>query len=131
MVDTFARVFLGHMVGDYLLQSKYMAIHKTDRTDDGAKQCITHCAIYTVAVMTFLQSLNPVIICLVFLSHWPIDRNSLATFWLKFINGRDLKTEFESDEPYREIRLPFACLVYAAADNTMHLVLLWLITKLI
>jgi len=133
MEDLFARIVLGHLVADYLLQPMEMAIHKTDRTWYGFNCCLVHCLIYTAVVCLFLWTMNPLIAGLVFLSHFPIDRYSLATFWLKMIGGRDILTEFKStiaENPYREIGLPFSCFVYAVADNTMHLVLLWWITRL-
>ncbi len=130
MEDTFARIVLGHLTGDYLLQNRYMAIHKTDSTDQGAWICVLHCLIYTASVCLFLWTINPLIVALVFLSHWPIDRTAFAYIWLKFIGGRDIMVEFISKDQYREIALPFACFVYAVTDNTMHLILLWLITKL-
>ena len=131
IVDAFAKIVLGHLTADYLLQGKYMAIHKTDRTIEGECYCILHCLIYTITVATFLGTFQPWVLGLIFMSHYPIDRFSLATYWLRMIRGRDLLAEYKSDEPYREIRIPFSCFVYAVADNTMHLVLLWLITKLL
>lgn len=131
IAGAFARIVLGHLTADYLLQSKNMALHKTDRTNEGDLYCFVHCLIYTITVATFLWTFNPFVLALIFLSHYPIDRFSLATFWLRLIRGRDLLAEYMSDEPYREIRIPFACFVYAVADNTMHLVLLWWITKLL
>ncbi|MBI3632031.1 MAG: DUF3307 domain-containing protein [Candidatus Vogelbacteria bacterium] len=144
MEDLFARIVLGHLVGDYLLQNKYMAIHKTDKTEEGANICLLHCAIYTATVCMFLCRFDscfnlvwapsPLVVALVFLSHWPIDRTALAYFWLKFIKGRDILYEFKStvtENEYREIGLPFACFVYAVADNTMHLVLMWTFLRLV
>jgi len=66
-------------------------------------------------------------IALIFLSHFPIDRWSLADVWLKRIGGRSILAAHAEAHPHREVRIAFACLVYAVADNTMHLVLLWLI----
>ncbi|MBI3633114.1 MAG: DUF3307 domain-containing protein [Candidatus Vogelbacteria bacterium] len=134
MEDLFARIVLGHLVGDYLLQNKYMAIHKTDQTNEGANICLLHCAIYTAAVCLFLWTLNPLVVTIVFLSHWPIDRTAFAYFWLKLIKGRDILYEFKStitENEYREIGLPFSCFVYAVADNTMHLVLMWTFLRLV
>jgi hypothetical protein len=71
------------------------------------------------------------------LSHFPIDRWSLADKWLKLINGRTLKGFLEHGEEgledfysvefkqnYRILRGGFAALVYCVVDNTFHLILM-------
>ena len=129
MEDLFARIVLGHLTGDYLFQSKLMALKKSEKGLAGLLWCTFHCFIYTVSVCLFLWTVNPLIVALIFLSHWPLDRWSLASKWLKLIRGRDFIQAYASREQYRDIDLAFSCLVYAVADNTMHLILLWLITK--
>ncbi|MCX6779101.1 MAG: DUF3307 domain-containing protein [Candidatus Magasanikbacteria bacterium] len=131
MEDLFARIFLGHLVGDYFLQNKKMAWMKSERSWTGFWWCTLHCLIYTLSVCLFLWTIDPLIITLVFLSHWPIDRWSLANYWLKLIGGRDYVAAWLSQEKWRELDIAFSCIVYTAADNTLHLVLLWGITKLI
>lgn len=127
MADLFIRMFLGHLVGDYLLQSERMAVQKSAAGWRGWTWCLWHCTLYTAAVSAFCWSLPPLGVALVFLSHFPIDRWSLATAWLKRMGGRDLLVAHTEAHAYREIRIAFACLVYAVADNTLHLVLLWFI----
>ena len=127
MTDIFIRMVLGHLVGDYLLQNNKMAFGKSMPGWDGHFWCTVHCLLYTAAVCLFLQTVNPLVVSLVFLSHWPLDRWSLAGKWLKLIGGRDFMAAHKSDDEYRDIHVAFSCLVYAVADNTMHLVLLWLI----
>jgi len=130
MEDMFARIVLGHLAGDYLFQSKAMALKKSEPGIKGIAWCTLHCAIYTACVCLFLWTTNPITITLVFLSHWPFDRWSLASKWLDIIRGRNIKKAFLSKDKYREFDLIFSCFVYAATDNTIHLILLWLITKL-
>ncbi len=131
MADLFARIILGHLAGDYLLQSKSMALQKASGGARGFWWCTLHCLIYAVVVCLFLWTANPLIGALVFLSHWPIDRWSLASHWLKMIKGRDFIAAHLSQEKFKEVDLVFSCLVYVVVDNTLHLILLWLITKLI
>lgn len=131
MEDLFARIVLGHLVGDYLFQSKKMAIGKSERGWRGWCWCTLHSLIYTATVCLFLWTINPLVIFLIFLSHWPIDRWSLAKYWSKLIGGRDIMTAWASTDRWREIDLAFSCLVYAIGDNTMHLVLMWGVTKLL
>lgn len=132
LAEIFVGMIVGHLVADYLLQPKHMALHKTDRTHTGDLWCFLHCVIYTFSVAIFIWNFNPLILFLIFLSHYPIDRLSLAYWWLRLIGGRDILAEFrstQSENPYREIHIPFACIVYTATDAAMHLVLLWLIAK--
>ncbi|MCX6744261.1 MAG: DUF3307 domain-containing protein [Candidatus Parcubacteria bacterium] len=125
----FAAVVLGHLAGDYLFQSKGMALLKSKPGRQGANWCLIHCLIYTAIVCLFLWTTNPLVVALVFLSHYPLDRWSLGSKWLKLIRGRDFLAAYVKKEPGWEIDLAFSCLVYAVVDNTMHLILLWLIVK--
>ena len=125
----FAEVLLGHLVGDYLLQSKSMALGKSEKGWKGIGWCGIHCLIYTASVCLFLWTADPLIFILVFLSHWPIDRWSLASWWLKLIRGRSIVAAYYSKDEFRDVDLSFSVLVYTVADNTMHLILLWLIIK--
>lgn len=130
----FGEIVLGHLAGDYLFQSKQMALRKSEKGWHGIMWCTLHCLIYTVCICLFLWAatsfavaFNPLLMALIFLSHYPIDRWSWGSKWLKMIRGRDFIKAFNSKEKYREIDLSFSCLVYAAVDNTLHLILLWLI----
>lgn len=125
----FAQIVLGHLLGDYVLQSKAMALKKSEKSLNGILWCTFHCLVYTASVCLFLWTLNPFVIALVFISHWPLDRWSLASKWLKLIRGRDIIEAFNSSEKYRDIDVAFSCFVYAVVDNTMHIILLWLIVK--
>lgn len=126
MTDWFIRILLGHLVGDYLLQSKKMAIRKSQKGLSGFFWCTIHSAIYTASVCLFLWTIDPLIVGVVFLSHWPIDRWSLATKWLKLIRGRDFIAALKSKQQSWEIDLSFSCIVYTIVDNTLHLIILWL-----
>ena len=130
MDNLFIKILLGHLVGDFLLQSREMAIRKTEKNWVGFIWCFVHSLIYTLTICFFLQTINPLIIFLIFISHFPIDRWSLANKWLKLIRGRDFFSAYHSKEKYHEIDLIFSCIVYAVADNTIHLILLYLITNL-
>jgi len=129
MEDVFTRIVLGHLTADYLLQSKQTALSKSKKGLRGAVCCTIHCVIYATTVCLFLFRFDLLFFSLVFLSHFLIDRWSLAEKWLQLIKGRTFKEALESQDKYREFDVAFSCIVYAVADNTMHLVLLWLITK--
>lgn len=125
----FAEIILGHLTGDYLFQNKAMALKKSEKGFNGILWCTFHCLVYTTSVCMFLWTINPFIVGLVFLSHWPIDRWSLASKWLDLIGGRNFIAAYHSTEKYHKIDLIFSCFVYAMVDNTMHLIFLWLIVK--
>ena len=131
MAEIFLGMLLGHLAGDYLFQSKKMALKKSEKGWYGLAWCVLHCLIYTACVCAFLRTLNALVWALVFLSHFPIDRWSLGHWWLKMIRGRDILKAYETENKYREIDLAFSCIVYVVVDNTLHLILLWLVALLI
>jgi hypothetical protein len=130
MEAIFIRMLLGHLCGDYLLQSKSMALRKSEKGWLGWLWCLFHCIVYTASVCALVSTIRPIIVVLVFLSHIFIDRWSLASTWLKLIRGRDFFQAYRDKAQYWEIDLSFSCLVYAVVDNTMHLLLLMLIAKM-
>lgn len=129
MDNFFANLILGHLIGDYLLQNKWMAMNKSA----SSFKCAVHRAIYTVAVMaaTYQNLFSLWWALLIFVPHFVIDRFSLADKWLDLINGRSLRDFMfngKSDIPkeidfenYHVLRGGFTALVYAVADNTIHL----------
>lgn len=129
MATTFLALVLGHMVADYMLQTKKMALTKSQPGFTGLLWCTVHCLVYTLCVCAFVGSLNLAFAGLVFASHFPVDRYSLASKWLKMVGSRDFMAAYASCEKYHEVDLAFSCLVYAVCDNTMHLVALWFLVK--
>lgn len=127
MADLFVLALLGHLVGDYLLQSKHMALHKSAPGWPGIMTCTFHVALYTIAVCAFWWTINPLVVALVFIPHFVIDRWSLASLWLKLIRGRTFEAAFSSRDTYREFDIAFTSIVYTVTDNTMHLLCLWLV----
>jgi len=132
----FSNILLGHLVGDYLLQNKWMAIGKSSNFCN----CCIHVLVYTFSVLIF-TSFDLLWAMSIFLPHFLIDRYSLADKWLSFINSRSLgdfilngkqnipqNMDFEN---YHVLRGGFTALVYAVADNTLHLICLWYFAKII
>ena len=144
---------IGHLVGDYLLQNKWMALNKNEKGWYGIGICTAHSLIYSIAVTLvvgiYLWGFAPygirvwAILTMVFLTHYPIDRWSLADKWLKLIRGRQLDEVFkEADLRHLNgMALPnppghmtqvanvatqqsFTALAYAVADNTTHFLLM-------
>jgi hypothetical protein len=124
MEKLFILAVLGHLVGDYMLQTKHMALNKSAKGWQGAITCTIHVAIYSAAVCAFWWTVNPLIFLLVAVPHWLIDRFSLAAAWLKLIRGRTFEAAYLSQDKYREFDIAFTAIVYTVTDNTMHLLCL-------
>src|SRR5689334_23108045 len=107
MNDLFVNLLLGHLVGDFVLQPKSMAVKK------GASNLIamSHVSIYTLAVLLLTIEWNKlsnksylldyyIWTLIIFIPHYIIDRYSLADKWLDFINGRSLRDFIENGQRY-------------------------------
>lgn len=129
MAELFILALFGHLVGDYFIQTKHMALHKGDKNTRGLIACSSHVLLYSLAVCAFLQTINPPVFLLIYIPHWIIDRWSLANKWLKLIRGRTFEAAYLSTEKYREFDIAFTSIVYTVTDNTMHLFSLWLLIK--
>lgn len=124
-------VLFGHLFGDYVFQSKKMALKKSEKSLQGILWCALHSIIYTLSIVIFTWHFSPLYLALIFLSHYPIDRWSLASEWLKIIKGRDYLQAYTDKTKYWEIDVAFSAIVYTVLDNTFHLFLLWLIVTII
>ncbi|NEP84329.1 MAG: DUF3307 domain-containing protein [Okeania sp. SIO3B3] len=91
-MSLFAWLFLGHMVGDWLLQNDWMAASKTQQL--GTAAGMTHHTIYTFSVMIalWLGSEQPypwwmwlACVWLVFGTHWLIDSTGIVSLWMRFM----------------------------------------------
>ena len=131
MADLFILAMLGHLVGDYLLQTKQMALRKSEQTWEGIFFCCVHVLIYTIAVCALVNNFNPIVMALIFVPHWLIDHWSLADKWLGFIKGRTFKAAIESRSEYREFDVAFTSIVYTVVDNTFHVICLWLVIQFV
>jgi len=130
---------LGHLAGDYLLQNQWMSMNKSKNTLIGWVAALIHCIIYTFAVCMFMQNFDWYWILVVFLSHFPIDKFSLAEYYMHFLKGKGLRDYVQKDKfndvlpTYRKQSLnrydmlegSFMAIVYTVTDNAMHLILMW------
>ncbi len=126
MENLFAKIILGHLLGDYLLQSKKMALIKSNKNMVGFIMCLVHSIIYTISVCAFLWRFDSSIFLFIVLSHFPIDFWSLGDKWLKVIKGRNIAKAIESKEQYHEVDLIFSCIVYTVVDNSIHIIIMWI-----
>lgn len=130
----FIDMLLGHLVGDYLLQNNWMALSKHQHGFSGWARCFIHCCIYTICIISFTGILRLDFAILVFLSHFIIDKFSIAEYWLKLIGGRSIK-EFvlgkERTDRHIIMRGGFTSFVYISVDNTLHFLIMWYGAKLL
>lgn len=122
-------LLLGHLVGDYLLQTEWMAQNKSKNTLEGWLAAFLHCFIYSIAVCLIMWEWKPIWFVAVFFSHFFIDKFALGYYYLKYFKGLD--TYAYRTEYYNELRAGFNAVIYTITDNTMHLVLMYYAYKLI
>jgi Protein of unknown function (DUF3307) len=122
--DLFILMVLGHLVGDFMLQPKYTAMHKGDNTREGYLLCTAHVLIYSTIVFVLVGSSSPLVFVLVYVPHWVIDKWSLATYWTRTFRGRTFQGAYDSVDKYKSFDIAFTCIVYTVVDMTMHLLCL-------
>jgi hypothetical protein len=108
---------LAHMVGDYILQSHWMASNKTKRSIAAAVHAVT----YTLPFLLLTQS--PAALAVICGTHFLIDRYRLARWvvWLK--NGYAFRGHPITATGYREAEPPWlAVWLLIIADNTLHII---------
>lgn len=117
---------LAHLVGDYILQSDWMANEKTKRDIAAAAHALTY------AVPFLFLTLDPQALAFIVGTHFIIDRWRLARFvvWAKNIPWQPWAdcagTGYHKDRP------PFlAVWLLIIADNTLHLICNGLALKLV
>ena len=117
---------IGHLVGDFMLQPKKMALKKSS----SSLICTIHVLIYTLSVMFFLWSADLVMALAIAIPHWIIDRYSMATYWIWLIKSRDFEsaawTSRNSMHKFRDFDVAFTAIVYTVTDGTLHLICLFL-----
>lgn len=74
-------IIVGHLIGDYVLQSDWMAMHKKKTDLTGLFACVIHCAIWTVCMAIGIKTTSLKTIVLLFLSHFVLDRTKVVE-WL-------------------------------------------------
>jgi hypothetical protein len=109
-LETLSLAFLGHLVGDYLFQTDWMAENKKKQS----LACLIHSVIWTGCVVLFTGwGWIPFIILLAF--HFIQDRTYLVRNWMRLI-GQD-----------RFATGAYAPWSMVIVDNTFHLLQIWLI----
>jgi len=117
-------ILLGHLFGDYMFQSKPMALQKSKKGIKGFGWCLLHSLLYTFGIYVFFRDKPWYIYVTIAVTHFLIDRYRYGLKWLYLINGRDY-TKLPEMGIWYETEITFNCLVYTVVDNTLHLLVLW------
>ena len=111
-MNLFSWLFIGHLVGDFLLQNRWMANEKAANITP----LLTHAIIYTLSVSAFAQfsggiSLTASLIIL--LSHALLDRRGFTNYWLRVVNKSEdlLWLNIVSDQCWHLLILAFMTLL--------------------
>ena len=89
-------LIIGHLIGDWLLQSDWMAQGKRTRLITAAG--MTHFTVYTLVIVGILwlagqQVLSPITLFLmggvIFVSHWLIDATDCVSLWMRWFGQQD------------------------------------------
>lgn len=129
MLETLIALIFGHLLGDFVFQTKKMALLKSEKSAKGIIWCSFHVSVYTLLVSIVAGIANPIVWIAIFVPHWIIDRYSLANKWLKFIGGRTFESAQNSTDQWKNFDIAFTSIVYTVVDGTFHIFSLWLVLK--
>ncbi len=85
-MSPFNWLFIGHLVGDFLFQTNWMATRKEKEW----VPLLVHSFVYTLCVAIFgfaTKNLDWVGVSVIFLSHVILDRRFFVRFWVRTIQG--------------------------------------------
>ena len=137
--DFALRLLMGHLIGEYLFQTNWMALNKKE----SLKAAAIHCVVYTlcisalvfpelIAVRTYWDIF--LWLWLVFISHAILDASHLVDWWLDKIGSRSYRSaeiycRNTADPLKQSYMVAYTALVQTVADNTLHLISLYVIVK--
>jgi hypothetical protein len=114
MIDPLTSAIVGHLVGDYLLQTDWMAQNKKTRT----WPCIVHCAVWSVSVCLF-AGWGVVALLLLFAAHFAQDRTDVIRWYIRVAKGEGF------------MQPPLSPWSIIVVDNVWHIVSLWAVARFI
>lgn len=78
-------LLIGHLLGDYVFQSDWMANNKKKKGIDGFLVCSIHCLIWSLFVyLSAFSNHSLFIVIVLFISHFIIDRTNMIKIYLNF-----------------------------------------------
>lgn len=84
-MNLFTWLIVGHLVGDFLLQTNWMAARKTTNY----LALFVHVTVYTLCVVAFALPAGGISFeaaALIFLTHSILDRRKFVQFWIRTVN---------------------------------------------
>ena len=108
---------IAHMIGDYVIQSDWMANNKTKPGLFGLSVAFYHAATYTIPFIFIIQ--NPISLAIIMVSHGLIDHFRLAAKYTQLRNWNwQTSNGFPADRP-----VWLTTWVVILVDNTFHLLI--------
>ena len=111
MNDMLSWLMVGHMAGDFLFQTRWMASRKTKHLPALA----VHAAVYTAAV--WLASLpagglKPLCVLFVFAAHSVIDKRDITLWWCRHVTKADkMWLLIMTDQALHVVILAMTCII--------------------
>ena len=104
-------LLVGHMAGDYLFQTRWMATQKTTRLSAlAAHSAVYACAVWLASLPT--GGLNYPSVLLVFATHAVIDKRRFTMWWCRHVTGSDrMWLVILTDQALHCVVLALACLL--------------------
>jgi hypothetical protein len=112
MNDLLSWLLAGHMAGDYLFQTRWMAEQKTTRISALAAHSVVYVCLVWLASLP-AGGLSPFCVIFVFASHAVIDRRTITLWWCRHITRSDNKMwlVIMVDQSLHIVILAVACLL--------------------
>lgn len=85
-MNLFSFLLMGHLLGDFLLQTNWMATRKSSNYI----ALFVHAAIYTASVYAFSLPSGGISLkaaAVIFLTHSFLDKRKFVHFWVRKVNG--------------------------------------------
>lgn len=105
-MNLFESLLIGHLVGDFLLQNRWMAENENRRLSP----LLLHCLVYTLAIYFFSRpagGISLIALAVVYFSHALLDQRQVVQWWMeKITRSADIKW------------------LHVAADQTFHILIL-------
>lgn len=113
-----AFALVGHLVGDYLLQNDWQATGKKV----SSAICGVHCLLWTASVLAFAGSAWWVwwVPLVLFVTHFAQDRGGFVLWYMNAVGQGE-----------RFAKPPLAPWSFIVVDNTMHMVVLAVVARLL
>jgi len=103
-----------HLMGDYLLQTDWMASNKKKRTWMGELACQVHCLLYSIPFF-FIGTWPQVLF--IYLSHYAIDRSNFVVWYMRTFGSKEF------------MKPPLGPWSIFITDNSFHLICNYAILK--